>query len=72
MSDRYKVINHEEQYTLWPAERAVPLGWKDAGRRGSESACLDYIEEVWTDMRPTAVRTRAKELASKLSRGRRG
>lgn len=72
MSDRYKVvINHEEQYTIWPADRENPLGWKDVGKVGRESDCLDYIEEVWTDLRPPLVRQKVKEMAAKLDRGRR-
>jgi len=72
MSDRYKVvINHEEQYTIWPADRENPLGWKDVGKVGRESDCLDYIEEVWTDLRPPLVRQKVKEMATKLDRGRR-
>lgn len=71
MSDRYKVvINHEEQYTIWPADRENPLGWKDAGKIGRESDCLDYIEEVWTDLRPPLARQKAKEMAGKLDRRR--
>jgi len=71
MSDRYKVINHEEQYTIWPADRENPLGWKDVGKVGREADCLDYIEEVWTDLRPPLVRQKVKEMATKLDRGRR-
>jgi len=72
MADRYKVvINHEEQYTIWPADRENPLGWKDVGKIGRESDCLDYIEEVWTDLRPSLVRQKVKEMATKLDRGRR-
>jgi len=27
----YKVVlNHEEQYSIWPADREDPLGWRDA------------------------------------------
>jgi MbtH protein len=53
----YKVvINHEEQYSIWPAQRENPLGWKDAGKRGSETECLAYIKELWTDMRPLSLR----------------
>jgi MbtH protein len=64
----YKVvINHEEQYSLWPAGRENPLGWKDAGRTGTKKACLTYIEEVWTDMRPLSVHS---EMASELLRRR--
>lgn len=71
MADRYKVINHEEQYTIWPAGRENPLGWNDVGKVGRESDCLDYIEEVWTDMRPASVRQKAKDMATRLQRGRR-
>ena len=28
------VVNHEEQYSIWPAGRENPLGWKDAGKVG--------------------------------------
>lgn len=50
------VINHEEQYSIWPADREVPAGWQAAGRSGSKQECLDYIEQVWTDMRPLSLR----------------
>jgi len=54
----YKVVvNHEEQYSIWPAERANPLGWADAGKSGTKDECLGYIREVWTDMRPLSLRT---------------
>ncbi|HWN69350.1 MAG TPA: MbtH family protein [Haliangium sp.] len=55
----YKVVvNHEEQYSIWPADRENPNGWRDAGRSGSKSACLEYIREIWTDMRPLSLRQR--------------
>jgi MbtH protein len=55
----YKVVvNHEEQYSIFPAERANPLGWNDTGISGSKSECLAYIKEVWTDMRPLSLRLR--------------
>ena len=50
------VINHEEQYSIWPADREVPLGWRKVGKSGAKQVCLDYIEEVWTDMRPLSLR----------------
>ena len=54
---RYRVvINHEEQYSIWPQDRDNPRGWQDAGFDGSKDECLAYIEEVWTDMRPLSVR----------------
>lgn len=50
------VMNHEEQYSIWPAERELPLGWQAVGQTGSKDECLAYIEEVWTDMRPLSLR----------------
>jgi MbtH protein len=50
------VINHEEQYSVWPADRANPEGWKDTGKKGTLSECTDYIRKVWTDMRPLSLR----------------
>lgn len=53
----YKVVvNHEEQYSIWPAERENAPGWKDVGKSGSKAECLAYIQEVWTDMRPRSLR----------------
>ena len=52
----YVVVNHEEQYSIWPTDRDIPLGWKSVGPTGSKKVCLDYIEEVWTDMRPLSLR----------------
>lgn len=50
------VINHEEQYSVWALDREIPIGWKSEGKIGSRQACLDYIESVWTDMRPLSLR----------------
>ena len=53
----YKVVvNHEEQYSIWPAERELPAGWREAGKTGSRTECLEHIKEVWTDMRPLSLR----------------
>ena len=60
----YKVVmNHEEQYSIWPAERENPLGWNDVGKSGSKQECLSYIGEVWTDMRPLSLRKRMEAAA---------
>ncbi len=57
----YKVVvNHEEQYSIWPAGRENPLGWKDANKTGTRDECLAYIKTVWTDMRPLSLRQRLK------------
>ena len=50
------VVNDEEQYSIWPADREPPPGWKKVGKTGTKAECLAYIEEVWTDMRPASLR----------------
>jgi MbtH protein len=58
----YKVvINHEEQYSIWPAHRENALGWKDSGYTGTKAECLAHIAEVWTDMRPLSLRKKMAE-----------
>ena len=58
----YKVVvNYEEQYSIWPADREIPLGWKDVGKEGPKAECLAYIKEVWTDMRPLSLRKKMEE-----------
>jgi MbtH protein len=58
----YKVVvNHEEQYSIWPADRENPLGWRDAGKTGTKGECLAYVKEVWTDMRPLSLRKKMEE-----------
>lgn len=52
------VLNDEEQYSIWPAHREIPAGWRTAGKSGSKQECLDYVNEVWTDMRPKSLRDR--------------
>ncbi len=55
---KYKVVvNHEEQYSIWPLESKVPLGWEELPESGSQDECLSYIKKVWTDMRPLSIRT---------------
>ncbi|MDY6950351.1 MAG: MbtH family protein [Thermodesulfobacteriota bacterium] len=58
----YKVVvNHEEQYSIWPVDRENALGWQDAGKSGPKAECLAYIKEVWTDMTPLSLRKKMKE-----------
>ena len=60
----YKVVlNHEEQYSIWPADRENPPGWRDAGKSGLKDECLAHIKEVWTDMRPLSLRRQMDEAA---------
>ncbi|WP_321839179.1 MbtH family protein [Paraburkholderia bannensis] len=50
------VVNHEEQYSIWPEYKALPEGWRAAGKTGTREECLAHIESVWTDMRPLSLR----------------
>ena len=50
------VINHEEQYSIWPTDREPPEGWREVGTSGTKDECLAYISDVWTDMRPLSLR----------------
>lgn len=50
------VINHEEQYSIWPTYKPIPDGWRSAEKTGKKAECLAYIDEVWTDMRPLSLR----------------
>lgn len=57
MEERYAVvINHEEQYSIWPTGREIPNGWREAGFEGGKDECLAHIASVWTDLRPLSVR----------------
>ncbi|MGH9456223.1 MAG: MbtH family protein [Thermoanaerobaculia bacterium] len=56
------VVNHEEQYSIWPADRELPLGWNDAGKVGTKGEVLEWIKEVWTDMRPLSLRKKMEEM----------
>ncbi|MER7667444.1 MbtH family protein [Kitasatospora sp. NPDC096128] len=50
------VLNDEEQYSVWPADRDVPAGWRAEGFEGTRQECLAHVSEVWTDMRPLSLR----------------
>ncbi|WP_394849411.1 MbtH family NRPS accessory protein [Pendulispora brunnea] len=57
----HAVMNHEEQYSIWPAHKPMPAGWREAGKTGLKSECLAFIEEVWTDMRPLSLRRKMEQ-----------
>jgi len=67
----YKVVvNHEEQYSIWPADRENPAGWQDAGMSGEKADCLRFVKAVWTDMRPLSLRKRMdKTKAARIPAG---
>ncbi len=60
------VMNHEQQYSIWPSYKAIPLGWSKVGVSGDKKTCLEHIDKVWTDMRPLSLRKSMEEAASPL------
>lgn len=58
------VVNHEEQYSIWPDYKEIPEGWTAVGRTGPKAECLAYIAQVWTDMRPLSLRRHMDGLAA--------
>lgn len=61
------VVNHEEQYSIWPVYRELPPGWKAVGKSGLKSECLAHIKEVWTDMRPLSLRKQMDAATQNIS-----
>ncbi|MGR9463070.1 MbtH family protein [Rhizobium leguminosarum] len=55
-SEYHVVVNHEDQYSIWPVGRKIPDGWRSSGFRGSKADCLKHIAEVWTDITPKSLR----------------
>jgi MbtH protein len=51
------VVNDEGQYSIWLADKEIPVGWRAVGDARTRAACLEYIEQVWTDMRPASLRS---------------
>lgn len=60
------VRNHEEQYSIWPVGKDIPLGWVDCGFNGDKQSCLKHIESVWTDMRPLSLRKQMDTLSNTI------
>jgi MbtH protein len=58
------VVNDEDQYSIWPAHREPPAGWRKDGTVGPKSVCLEHIEQVWTDMRPRSLREALEKSSS--------
>ncbi len=59
------LVNDEEQYSLWLAELRIPAGWRAVGKAGTKQECLDYVNELWTDMRPLSLRRAMDQPADK-------
>lgn len=50
------LVNDEDQHSLWPESVAVPAGWAVLHGPDTRQACIDFVEENWTDMRPRRIR----------------
>ncbi|MBL1264298.1 MbtH family protein [Methylomicrobium sp. RS1] len=61
------VVNDEEQYSIWPDYKEIPGGWRAVGPKGLKQECLDYIKEVWTDMRPLSLRQHMQQAADRIN-----
>ncbi|OJW47255.1 MAG: MbtH family protein [Alphaproteobacteria bacterium 41-28] len=61
------VISLEDQYSIWPAFKAIPSGWREEGKTGTKEECLNHIKEVWTDMRPRSLKELIKEKEQKAA-----
>ncbi|MEU3207451.1 MbtH family protein [Streptomyces cyaneofuscatus] len=49
------LVNDEGQHSLWPSFVEVPAGWTVAHPEDTRQACLDYVEQNWTDLRPRSL-----------------
>lgn len=58
------VMNHEEQYSIWPIQREIPSGWRSVGKTGTKKDCLNFVAENWTDLRPLSLRKKYEETTS--------
>lgn len=56
------LINHEEQYSLWPSYKPIPAGWKIVFEEHTKEECLVYVDSVWTDMRPLSLRKKMESI----------
>ena len=59
------VVDHEKQYTVFPVERAIPRGAREAGKQGSIMECLAYIEQAWERLRAPAEGCASAEVAAR-------
>jgi MbtH protein len=56
------LVNHEDQYSIWPHWKAVPGGWTAVeGVKGDKKTVLEYVDRTWTDMRPRSLRVWMQE-----------
>ncbi|KJK58370.1 MbtH family protein [Saccharothrix sp. ST-888] len=49
------LVNADGQFSLWPATVEVPAGWTVAHGPADRATSLDYVNEHWTDLRPSGL-----------------
>jgi MbtH protein len=52
------LVNDEGQHSLWPSPVDVPAGWEQRFGEDTREACLAWVEENWTDLRPLSLQRR--------------
>lgn len=52
------LVNDEGQHSLWPVHVETPAGWRQVFGEDTRDACLAYVEENWTDLRPLSLQRR--------------
>ena len=59
------IIGQENEFTIWPQDKEIPVGWKSVGQPGTKEECKDYIQEVWTDPLPNMAEIMDEVLSDK-------
>lgn len=59
------IIGQENEFTIWPQDKEIPVGWKSVGQSGTKEECMDYIQEVWTDPLPNMAEIMDEVLSDK-------
>ncbi len=50
------VVNDEEQYSIWFADRPAPEGWHEVGSTARSPSAWTTSSGMWTDMQPKSLR----------------
>jgi MbtH protein len=62
-------VNHDDHYSIWFADRDLPLGWREVGKSGAKSECLTYIKKVLSEMPPEKRALLERRLKQKSATG---
>jgi uncharacterized protein YbdZ (MbtH family) len=60
----FVLVNDQDQHSLWPVFADIPAGWRVVYGEAARAACLDYVEQNWTDIRPKSLRERLAQSAA--------